>query len=36
MKLGQLIETFFLKSYAENEVGRLVSDIFLFFKKSSI
>ena len=24
----------FLKGYAKNEVGRLVPDLFLFFKKS--
>ena len=40
MKLGQLIEynkrgTFF-KNYAENEAGRLVWDLFLFFWKSLI
>ena len=28
MKLGQLIE------YAENEAERLVTDLFLFFKKA--
>ena len=37
VKLGQLIQynkrnVFFFKSYAENEVGRLVPDLFLFFK----
>ena len=26
-------EIFFFKSYAENEAGRLVPDLFLFFKK---
>ena len=36
MKFGQLIEynkgnIFFFKSHAENETGRLVSDLFLFF-----
>ena len=37
MKPGQLIESnniFFFKNYAENEIGRLVSDFFLFYKKS--
>ena len=38
MKLGQLIEynkrNNFLKNYAENETGRLVPDLFLFFKKA--
>ena len=39
MKLGQLIEynkgnIFFFKNYAENKVGRLVPDLFLFFKKA--
>ena len=37
MKFGQLIEykkrNSFFKNYAENEVRRLVSDLFLFFKK---
>ena len=36
MKFGQLIEKtreiFFLKIYAENEVGRKVPDVFLFSK----
>ena len=37
VKLGQLIQynkrnVFFFKSYAENEVGKLVPDLFLFFK----
>ena len=37
VKLGQLIQynkrnVFFFKSYAENEAGRLVPDLFLFFK----
>ena len=37
VKLGQLIQynkrnVFFFKSYAENVVGRLVPDLFLFFK----
>ena len=40
MKLGQLIkntstETFFFKKYTENKVGRLVPDLFLFFKRAS-
>ena len=38
IKFGQLIKysvrIFFLKNHAENEVGRLVLDIFLFFKKA--
>ena len=38
MKLGQLLEynkrKIFFKNYAENEAGRLVPDIFLFFKKA--
>ena len=37
MIFGQLIEddkiNIFLKNYAENEAGRLVPDLFLFFKK---
>ena len=36
MKFGQLIEhnkIFFFKNYTENEAGRLVSDLFLFFEK---
>ena len=38
MKFGQLIEYnknkyFFFKIHAENEAGRLVPDLFLFFKK---
>ena len=38
IKFGQLIEhnkrnTFF-KNYAKNEVGRVVPDVFLFFKKA--
>ena len=37
MKFGQIIEynkkIFFFKSYAENEVERLVLELFLFFKK---
>ena len=37
VKLGQLIQynkrnVFFFKSYAENVAGRLVPDLFLFFK----
>ena len=36
MKLGQLIEynkrNNFLKKYAENDAGRLVPDLFLFFR----
>ena len=36
MKFGQLIEynkrNIFFKNYAENEAGRLDSDLFLFFK----
>ena len=27
-------EIFFFKNYAENEAGRLVPDLFLFFKKA--
>ena len=39
MKLDQLIEynkrnIFFFKKYGENEVGKLVPDHFLFFKKA--
>ena len=38
IKLGQLIEyskrNIFFKNYAENEAGRLVSDLFLFYKKA--
>ena len=38
MKFGHLIditrEIFFLKNHAENEVGRLGADLFLFFKKA--
>ena len=37
MKFDQLIEytrkLFYFKNHAENEVGRLVPDIFLFFKE---
>ena len=37
MKFGQLIDIargkLFFKNHAENEVGRLVPDYFLFFKK---
>ena len=36
MKFGQLIEynkrnVFFFKNHAENEAGRLVPDLYLFF-----
>ena len=38
MKFGHLIEypkrKFLVKSYAENEAGKLVPDCFLFFKKA--
>ena len=38
MKFGQLTEhqrkIFSVKSYAENEAGKLVPDRFLFFKKA--
>ena len=38
MKLGQLAEyireTFFFKNYAESNAGRLVPNLFLFFKKA--
>ena len=39
MKFGQLIEynkrnIFFFKNHAENEAGRLVSDLFKFFKET--
>ena len=38
MKFGQLVEynkrNIFLKNYAENDSGRLVPDLFLFFWKS--
>ena len=38
MKLGQLIEyirkIFFFKYYAESKTGRLVPDLFLFFKSA--
>ena len=37
VKLGQLIEykkrNIFLQKYTEDEVGRLVPDLFLFLKK---
>ena len=37
MKFSQLIEykreIFFFENYAENETGRLVPDLFLFFEK---
>ena len=39
MKLVQLTkmstEIIFFKNYEENKVGRLVPDLFLFFKKAS-
>ena len=39
MKFGQLVKysirnIFFFKNNAENEVGRLVPDLFLFFKQT--
>ena len=38
MEFGQLIKynksIFFHKNYTENETGRLVPDLFLFFKKA--
>ena len=39
MKIGQVIEhnnrnIFFFKSNSENEAGRLVPELFLFFKKA--
>ena len=39
MKFGQLLEhnkrnIFFFKNHAENETGRLVPDLFLFFEKA--
>ena len=35
MKFGELTkEIFFFKNYAENEAGRLVSGLFLFFEKA--
>ena len=38
MKLGQLIEyikkNIFLQNYKETKAGRLVPDLFLFFKKA--
>ena len=37
MKLGQLVghkETFFFKNYTDNEAGRLVPKLVLFFKKA--
>ena len=39
MKLGQLIEynnknIFLFKNHAEKEAGRLIPDLFLFFKKA--
>ena len=40
MKFGQSIDynkrNIFLQSYAENEAGGLVPDLFLFFKKSLV
>ena len=38
MKFGQSIEynrrNFFFKNHAKNEAGRLVPELFLFFKKA--
>ena len=34
MKFGQMMMILFFKSHAENEAGRLVPDLFLFFKKA--
>ena len=38
MKFGQLIEhnkrNILFKNYSENEAGRLVQDLFLFFEKA--
>ena len=38
IKIGHLIKfsvrNIFFKNYAKNEVGRLVLDLFLFFKKA--
>ena len=38
MRFGQVIditiELFYFKNHAENEAGRLVPDLFLFFKKA--
>ena len=36
MKFGQDLarEIFFFKNHAENEVGKLVPDFYLFFKKA--
>ena len=38
IKFGQLIEynkrNIFLQNYAKNETGRIVSDLFSFFKKA--
>ena len=38
MKFSQLLEynkrNFFFKNHAQNDVGRLVPDLFLFFKKA--
>ena len=32
MKFVHLIETFFFENHTRNEAGRLVPDLFLFFK----
>ena len=34
MKFGQLREIFFFKNYVENEAGRLVPDLLLFYSSS--
>ena len=38
MEFGQVIEykkeTYFFKNHAKNEAGRLVPDLFLYFKKA--
>ena len=34
IKFGQFTEIAFLKNLGENETGRLVPDLFLFFKKA--
>ena len=38
MKFGQLVEysqrNIFIQKYAQNEAGRLVSDLFLVFQKA--
>ena len=40
MKFDQLIEynkrNIFLKNHAENEAGRLIPDLFFFFKKKKL